>query len=352
VVHAAVEAVGAAAAVVGAKLEHKFAMKSLHLNSPAIRSRSGNLPRRAALSVVFTFVVIGTVFSRLGAAEPGKAFATPAELVTALDQAVNTTNRASFASLFGPNSDWLANPDTVQGARELKEFAAAFNSTNHLVQDSTGHMILEVGPSDWPFPIPIVKTANGWRFDTEAGREEILNRRIGHNELEVLRVLRAYVQAQREYASEDRDGDGVLEFAQRLTSSPGQTDGLYWPTDWNGETSPLGPLVADAQGEGYFGKKKDPDVGPQPFYGYYFKILTRQGKNAPGGKYDYIINGNMIAGFAMLAWPAEYGESGVMTFIVNQQGRVYQRDLGPKTAKLASSMEVYDPDRSWTLSPN
>lgn len=282
----------------------------------------------------------------------GEAFPTPEEAVSTLDQAVNTTNRAAFAVLFGPGNEWLINPDPVQGARELSEFAAAFNVTNHLVRDSDTQMTLEVGEDDWPFPIPLVKATNGWSFDTAAGREEILNRRIGRNELEALSAVRAYVDEQREYASRDRDGSEVLKYAQKINSSPGKTDGLFWPTEINGEISPLGPLVARAQTAGYFGEKSQDDTGPDPFHGYFFKILTRQGKHAPGGKYNYIINGNMIGGFALVAWPAEYSESGVMTFIVNQQGKVYQKDLGPKTAKLANKMKAYDPDPSWRVSPD
>lgn len=296
------------------------------------------------------------------AVETAKTFNTPEQAVSALAEAVNMTNRAGFVTLFGPQAEALANPDSVQGAQELAEFASAFNSTNHLVRESDQRMVLEVGSKGWPFPIPIVKTADGWRFDTAAGLDEILDRRIGRNELDVLRVTRAYVEAQREYASRDRDGDGVLEYAQKISSSPGRTDGLFWPPDQNGEMSPLGPLVAHAQSEGYFQKPSPQKTGasgrasvpesqnPQPFHGYLFKILTRQAKNAPGGKYDYIINGNMIGGFALIAWPAEYGESGIMTFIVNQQGRVYQKDLGPDTAKLAHKTTAYDPDPSWHLS--
>jgi hypothetical protein len=291
-----------------------------------------------------------TSSSGLEAAESGRTFLTPEEAVKALDLAVNTTNRAAFAVLFGPESEKLANPDSVQGARELADFAAAFNATNRLVRDSDTRMILEVGYNGWPFPIPVVKVASGWQFDTAAGIDEIQNRRIGRNEIEVLRVMRSYVDAQREYASRDRDGDDVLEYAQKLSSSPGLTDGLFWPPDLNGELSPLGPLVASAQARGYFAT--DPEAGPRPFHGYFFKILTRQGKNAPGGKYDYIINGNMIGGFGMVAWPAAYGDSGIMTFIVNQRGRVLQRDLGKNTAKIAQKMTAYDPDPSWQVSPD
>lgn len=285
----------------------------------------------------------------LSAADAGQTFATPEEAVKALGQAVSTTNHAALGSLLGDAAQALVNPDEVQGAMELAEFTAAFNTTNRLERESSTRAVLQIGANDWPFPIPLVKQTDGWRFDTAAGLEEILNRRIGRNELDVLRVLRAYVDAQREYARRDRDGDEVLEYAQQLASSPGKMDGLYWSPELSGETSPLGPLVAYAQGEGYTKEKSSPDE-PQPFHGYFFKLLKSQGKHAPGGKYDYVINGNMIGGFALVAWPAEYGESGIMTFVVNQQGRVYQRDLRAKTAKAVKSMKAYDPDKDWQVS--
>lgn len=277
-------------------------------------------------------------------------FPAPEAAVQALAQAVRTTNRTELCALLGPAAADLANPDTAQGTHELAEFAAAFAASNRLQQISDAHVILEIGPTRWPFPIPLIHAGGGWRFDGAAGVEEMLNRRIGHNELEVLQVLRAAVEAQREYAGRDRDGDGVLEFAQSLASKPGRTDGLYWPPEVNGELSPLGPLVAQAQAEGYFPAGPETTAGPAPFHGYYFKILRGQGRHAPGGRHDYVINGNMIAGFAFVAWPAEHGETGVMTFVVNQQGRVHQRDLGPGTAKAVRSMKTYDPSPGWELS--
>jgi hypothetical protein len=279
-----------------------------------------------------------------------KTFPAAADAVKALGQAVNTTNRAALRELFGDASDALSNPDPVQGEREWTDFSAAFNATNYLSAESDSRLVLEVGHDAWPLPIPLVKTSSGWRFDAAAGLEEILNRRIGRNELEVLRVMRAYVEAQREYATRDRDDDDVLEYAQHMASTPGLTDGLYWPPQLNGEISPLGPFVAEAQAEGYTGKLASNPPGPRPFHGYLFKMLTRQGKNAPGGKYDYVINGNMIGGFALVAWPVEYGESGVMTFIVNQRGRVYQKDLGPDTGKITKKIDAYDPGAGWQAS--
>jgi hypothetical protein len=303
---------------------------------------------RRALGIVLALFVA----AQLDAAEIGKTFATPEEAVAALADTVLTTNRAELRAIFGPASDELVNPDAVQAANDFAAFAAKLGETNRLVRQSETRRVLEVGPDYWPFAVPIVQKNGRWFFDTAAGEDELLNRRIGRNELSTLNSVRTYVEAQREYASRDHDGDGVLEFAQRIISTPGTKDGLFWSPDLDGEISPLGPLAADAADEGYTKKELKNGEGPQPFHGYFFKILKRQGKHAPGGRHDYIINGNMIAGFALVAWPAEYRNSGVMTFIVNQQGRVYQKDLGPKTEKIAEAMKEYDPDKTWTVSPD
>ena len=281
-----------------------------------------------------------------------RKFANPEEAVAALRLATATADTNALREILGPGSEDLQNPDRIQATNELKTFSAALAQTNHLTHLSDSLVVLEVGDDLWPFPVPIAKKNGDWFFDTDIGKDELLNRRIGKNELATIPVMRAYVDAQREYASSDHDGDGILEYAQRLVSSPGKEDGLYWPPDLDGQLSPLGPLVAFAQAEGYSPELRDEktEVERGPYHGYYFKILSRQGKHAPGGKYGYVINANMIAGFALVAWPAEYGTSGVMTFIVNQQGSVYQKDLGPKTSKLASRMVAYDPDPSWTLS--
>lgn len=299
---------------------------------------------------MFVVAIVVSVATPARSAElAAKVFATPEQAVVALNDAVTTTNRAALALLFGPDVEALVNPDEVQGATELREFAEAFVVSHQLVKEAEDRIVIEVGAGGWPFPIPLAKVPAGWQFDTASGLEEILNRRIGRNELDVLRVLRACVQAQRDYAGQDRDGDEVREFAQRIASSPGQTDGLYWSWRLNGEISPLGPLVAFAQGEGYSRQSGDA-ANRRPFHGYHFKLLDRQGKHAPGGKYNYVINGNMIGGFAFIAWPAAYGESGVMTFIVNQQGRVYQRDLGDATERTATKLKAYDPKPGWELS--
>jgi hypothetical protein len=286
------------------------------------------------------------------AADTGATFATPEEAVSALVLATGTEDGNALRTLFGPAAADLQNPDRVQATNEFKAFTAALNATNRLVHESETKCLLEVGTNSWPFPVPIVKKDGRWFFDTEAGKEEVFHRRIGKNELATLEVMRAYVDAQREYASRDRNGDEVLEYAQRLASTPGAKDGLFWPPDLDGEISPLGPLVAQAQGEGYRLAGKAQEATREPFHGYFFKILICQGKHAPGGKYNYVINGHMIGGFALVAWPAEYGESGIMTFIVNQQGRVYQRDLGAKTGKLAAAIKAYDPEPGWSVSPD
>jgi hypothetical protein len=281
----------------------------------------------------------------------GRTFASPEDAVRALSIAANNHDTSALAAIFGPGYEDIESPDPVEAANELATFAASLNASNHLARLDNSRYILETGSDRWPFPIPLVRIGQGWFFDTLEGKQELLNRRIGRDELQALRSIRAGAEAQREYASADRNGDGVRQFAQRIISTPGRTDGLYWPAGPEGPISPLGPAFARAQSQGYFKRMPNQDA-PQPFRGYYFKILTQQGKHAPGGKYSYIINGNMIGGFAFVGWPAEYGESGIMTFIINQQGRVYQKDLGPNTATIASKMKTYEPDPSWTLSPD
>ncbi|MGE3312224.1 MAG: DUF2950 domain-containing protein [Limisphaerales bacterium] len=288
----------------------------------------------------------------LRAADVGQAFGTPEEAVAALETAVRATDPAALRTLFGPAAEELQNPDRVQATNELETFASALSQSHRIVRQSDSRCVLEVGESAWPFPVPIIKQNDQWFFDTESGKEEILNRRIGKNELSTLQVVRAYVEAQREYAAKDRDGDEVLEYAQKLRSSPGKKDGLYWPPELDNERSPLGPLVVEAQAEGYAPGSREPGTAPEPFHGYFFKILNRQSQSTPGGRYHYVVNGNMIGGFGLVAWPAEYGESGIMTFIVNQLGRVYQKDLGPQTAKSVKKMNAYNLDKTWAISPD
>ena len=282
-------------------------------------------------------------------AMPGETFVSPEDAVRALTTAVNHRDTNALRAIFGPLVAEIRSPDPVEAQNEVSEFADRLNASNHLEHVESGRCILEVGEDGWPFAIPIVQRGGTWFFDTEAGKQELVNRRIGRDELDALMSVRAYVDAQRQYASKDRDGSEVLKYAQRIISTPGKKDGLYWLADPDGEESPLGPLFAKAQNQGYLKQPRKSDE-PQPFHGYFFRILTQQGKHAPGGAYGYIINGNMVGGFALVAWPADYGDSGLMTFIINQQGKVYQKDLGPKTDQLVRKMKTYDPDPSWTVS--
>jgi hypothetical protein len=199
-----------------------------------------------------------------------------------------------------------------------------------------------IGPDDFPFPIPLVRRDGLWRFDTVAGRREILYRRIGRNELDAIQAALAYADAQNEYAEKDRAGENAGVYAQRIVSEPGKTNGLYWPASQGGDESPLGELIAQATAQGY-----NVGGGRAPYHGYYFNILKKQGPNAPGGAVDYVVRGKMIGGFALVAYPAEYGNSGVMTFVVSHHGTVYQKDLGPRTAEIAGQMASYNPDQTW-----
>ncbi len=297
------------------------------------------------LSLLLTALM--TVLPGLVFAAGEERFSSPQAAVDALKAAVEAKDTNALHMIFGPEAHGLVSVDVVEAAEERNLFVRRVQEKVSLVAKSDSRQELELGADGWPFPIPLVKQDGQWCFDVEAGKEEVLNRRIGANELGAIRVCQAYVQAQREYASLDRNGDEVLEYAQHLRSTPGTHDGLYWSTRTGDELSPLGPLVAQARGEGYRRQTRILTDESSPYHGYYFKILTRQGKHAPGGKYNYIINGHMIAGFALVAWPAEWGNTGVMTFMVNQQGKVYQKNLGPKTLKAAAALTTYDPDPTW-----
>ena len=274
-----------------------------------------------------------------------QTFATPEEAAKALlDAAASDDMNAIWTVLGDGFRDQLENPDSAQERENRRRIVDGAKEALQLRADDEKTRVMVIGKAAWPMPIPIVKDDKGWHFDVGAGADEILDRRIGADELATISNLRAYVDAQVQYASEDRDDDGVLEYAQKVNSTPGKKDGLYWdvPAGSTDEASPFGPFVAEKAA--YLA---DHDAG-DPFMGYYYRIVTRQGENAPGGRYDYVINGNMIAGFAMVAWPADYANSGVMTFIVNQNGKVYQKDLGENTDVGAAAIQDYDPDSSWT----
>jgi hypothetical protein len=268
-----------------------------------------------------------------------KIFATPEAAVEALLDAIERDDAEALLEVLGPeHRDAIITPDWEAERDARQKISEAAKRRQELGKVEDGVVELIIGEAEWPFPILIVQEEAGWRFDTAEGIEEVIDRRVGRNELAAIAIARAYVDAQIEYAREDRDGDDVLEYAQRLVSTPGQRDGLYWEAESEEDLSPFGPLVQGA--ERYLETKQPGD----PLRGYYFRIVTRQGGNPPGGRYDYVINGNMIAGFALVAFPADHGNSGVMTFVVNHQGKVYQKDLGALTG-----MDEYDPDDSWNL---
>jgi len=284
----------------------------------------------------------------LMAAPAQKLFSSPEDALKGLVEAVKAKNNAVLDEIFGPSAKDLRSSDEVQAAAEFEEFVKHVAEKTSLVKVNDAKVIIHLGNENWPFPIPLVKTNGQWFFDTEAGKEEVLNRRIGEDELTAILVCRTYVKAQRDYILKDWDNDGILAYAQKLRSDPGKKNGLFWRHAPGEAASPLGEVVAKARMEGYKKEKSLFMEQPVPFHGYYFKILTKQGAHAPGGKYDYIINGNMVGGFGLVAFPSNWGKSGVMAFIVNQQGKVFQKNLGPDTLKTAQKMDTYDPDETWT----
>lgn len=273
-------------------------------------------------------------------AQAQQSFTNPDEAASALAGAVKSGMKQDILKVLGADGeDIVSSGDDVADADARSKFVSAYDA-KHSVKVDGKKATLVVGADDFPFPVPLIQTKTGWEFDTAAGRQEILYRRIGRNELDTIQTCLAFVDAEDDYADKDR-GDGVGTYAQHIVSSPGKKDGLYWPSDTN--DSPLGQLAADASAEGYKAGNE-----PQPYHGYYYRILTRQGASAPGGAMSYVVEGKMIGGFALVAYPADYGNSGVMTFIVNHAGTVYQKDLGKDTAARVKSMNSFDPDKTWT----
>lgn len=300
--------------------------------------RRGSTRLKGLLAAIALGGLVWTSLPDAGQAQ--QTFDSPEAAIAALLEALQRQDDAAVLAIFGAQyADQILGEDPAAAHEEQARFAAAAKQSLELRPEGEGRRVAYVGPRAWPLPIPIVQSGGTWHFDTEAGIDELANQRIGGNELRTIDTVRAYVDAQNEYASADRDGDQVLEYAQHIRSSPGGHDGLYWPSEGDAAPSPVGPLIAAAV--------ETHDVG-DPFNGYYYRILTRQGANPPGGAYDYVINGNMIAGFALIAWPAEYGHSGIKTFMVNHQGKVFEKDLGPDTAQAAAAIDAYDPDATWT----
>ena len=296
----------------------------------------------AATVVGMFFVFAGTPAN---AAAKQEGFASPEEAVKAFTAAMRSHNDKELLSILGPEAkELIFSGDAVKDRQGREGFIGKYDKKNSLVHEGE-KMVLVIGEKDWPFPIPLVKKGDQWFFDTKAGREELLNRRIGENELSTIQTMLAIVDAEREYAMKDRNGDGVLDYAEKFMSDPGKKNGLYWETKEGEDESPLGQLVADARDKGY--TKAGVKQKPIPYHGYYFGMLKQQGTHAPEGAFEYVVNGKQIGGFAVVAHPATYGNSGVMTFLVNHDGVVYQKDLGTNTAKIAKAMKAFDPDSSW-----
>ena len=283
-------------------------------------------------------------FMHVGVAQDAAVFQTPEAAVEVLLEAVRNDDDNTLLELFGKeNEDLVIQTDKAESRAVRAEFVQHAEEMYALREVSANEMTLVIGREAWPLPVPLVKGETGWSFDATTGREEILDRRVGRHEFGAIGVCLTYIDAQLEYASADRDGDGVLEYAQRLGSSPGRRDGLYWDTAPGEALSPFGPLVAEA---GRYLEGREPG---DPYRGYYYRILTAQGENPPVGAYDYVINGHMIAGFGLIAYPADYGSSGIMTFMCSHHGKVYQKDLGEDTPSVAAELSLYDPDETWEL---
>jgi hypothetical protein len=288
-------------------------------------------------------------FARVALAAPATAkqqsFATPDEALAAVVEDLKSDNLSGLVKIFGAGIEPVLNSGDPVADENARERFVAYAEEQHHFDGSGDTLTLVIGKEDWPFPIPLKKVDDRWRFDTAAGKEEILNRRIGENELSTIQTMLAVVDAQGDYAEFQRQRSGTPEYAQRILSTPGKMDGLFWPSAEGEPQSPLGPLVAAAHAAGY--RRSANAEEPSPYHGYYFKVLTGQGPNAQGGAADFIVSGRMIGGFGLVAWPARWGDSGIMTFMVNHDGVVYQRNLGPQTGKLAPTISRFDPDSSW-----
>jgi len=291
----------------------------------------------ARLAAISSSVAVALVLG-LGspaAAHAQKEFRSPEEAMTSFGNAVANNDEATLKALLGANFREIIPP---VGAEIRSRFLTAWDTSHALRPKDSEHVDIAVGNDGWTLPIPLVKTSKGWHFDTRAGAEEMRLRRIGRNELAVIQTMLAVYDAQREYAMTDHDGSGVLSYARKLSSSPGKRDGLYWPTGPDDKPSPLGAAFMTA------GTRNPAQPG---YYGYHYKLLTSQGSHAPGGAYDYVAHGKLFGGFAVIAWPARYGDTGIKSFMVSHDGQVYERDLGPESAKQAAAMTSFDPDPGW-----
>ena len=312
----------------------------------ALRRRALMLVTVAVLSAPMAHAATPSPAAGTRPAHVQNTYATPEDAAKALADAMRTDERKLIWRVLGPGaSKFIRSGDPAQDEEAREAFVAAYDKSVKFETSGESKATLLIGPADFPFPYPLVMKAGRWQFDAKQGNEQVLDRRIGRNELAAIKVCLAYVDAQREYATLDRDGNGLLEYAQRMVSTAGTHDGLYWETKSGEAPSPLGPLAAGRRDAGSAGG------GPgHPYHGYYYRILTGQGKDASGGAYDYIVNGRMIGGFALVAYPARWGGSGVMTFICNHDGVVFERNLGKDTVATAASMTVFNPDPGWEKS--
>jgi hypothetical protein len=311
------------------------------------RERSSIRWTAAGFLVFFCLVWCITFPSAINAEEGSqRTFSSPEDALNSLVRAAAVNDTNELLLIFGPSGKGLVvTGNEKEDSEDRARFVSASKELRRVAYAGEDRAVLHFGKNDWPLAIPVVKRGEVWIFDTPAGKEEIINRRIGRNELNALGVCREYVKAQQEYAESDHDNDGVLEYAQRIRSTPGSQDGLFWEAKEGEENSPFGPLIAGAA-RAEVAKKKD-EMKPVPYHGYYFKVLKKQGKHAVGGAYQYVIHGNMVAGYALLAYPADYGITGIMTFVVNQNGIVYQKDLGSKTENKAKNIKRFNPDNTW-----
>jgi len=280
------------------------------------------------------------------AASSQRSFESPQQAVEALMGTVQARDRAALIAVLGPAESWLFSGDRNADRAAFERFVARYRAKHAIVVDGD-QATLTIGEDDYPFAFPMVRSGTVWRFDTEAGKQELLARRIGENELSAIEVLQAIADAQRDYASQDRNGNGILEYATRIDSKPGRKDGLFWRVRDGEAQSPLGPLLARASAEGYAKDQK----GPTPYHGYYFRLLPGQTESAKSGALDYTVRGRTIGGFAAVAYPAKYGNTGIMSFIINQDGTVYQKDLGPDTRAAGVKMRHFDPGPGWSPVP-
>jgi hypothetical protein len=301
--------------------------------------------RGGTVALLATLILIAGLSHALAAGKQ-RTFASPEEAVKELVESARSNDSKALLEIFGSDAQSLVSSgDKVDDRKARERFVAAYDEAHNLAKESDNRAVLSVGKDEWPFPIPVVSSGGRWRFDAKAGQHELLNRRIGNNELSAIQVCLAYVDAQRDYWQLNPEKSDLLHYARKVNSTKGKRDGLYWEAKPGEDPSPLGPLVAKAQQEGYRGKASS--AKRVPYHGYYYRTLTAQGPHASGGAYDYLAHGELIGGFALVAYPAQWASSGVMTFIVNHEGVVYEKNLGKNTTSIAESMKKFDPDPTW-----